>query len=414
MSSRNIAHLLIGQLRALLGERHGEEKLEESWRRDVMRYLGALSHFTSHTNADLRALWTDRLLSALGAFEVHDLRPSVLEHNENRDDRTRTDSDHTDAPIRQSPGIEPHQQPVDASPAPSSPLHPLFTSTSPESSPVRHTPSTTSPPSPTLSDDSLPDLQYPTWDELSEPQSPNTVAWPDDYDPQHRKIVTTQWLKGWELTALGITFTSGPYCNAEDLRLQAGINAVCIRSGLSRSELLRRLLGHGLSGYPDTRSRNDPAWTELAEVVGMRPLLSLFNHLQGAAARGATVRTGRWEPHEDALLERMREELGPSWNTIGEHMGRSAYACRHRYYETLGLGGRRPARKTGRWTIEEEALFTEAVKGLLDGRVAGLPDGVTWKDVAKRMGGTRSAQQCRWKGERLARKHRSSGGHPIA
>jgi hypothetical protein len=110
------------------------------------------------------------------------------------------------------------------------------------------------------------------------------------------------------------------------------------------------------------------------------------------------ISTSKWQPEEDAKLTEAVKKHGDNWNAVAALVPRRTNVqCRYRWVESLDPDitlGRRTVegldptigKTTGRWTVEEDAKLTEAVKKL----------GTNWIQVAAMVPG-RTKKQCRYR-----------------
>jgi hypothetical protein len=93
-----------------------------------------------------------------------------------------------------------------------------------------------------------------------------------------------------------------------------------------------------------------------------------------------SIKTGRWTAEEDAKLTGAVTELGNDWVRVAALVpGRTNFHCRHRWLDSLD-----PDIGKGKWTPEEDAPLTEAVR----------KHGNNWAEVAAMVPG-RTKNQCR-------------------
>jgi len=102
-----------------------------------------------------------------------------------------------------------------------------------------------------------------------------------------------------------------------------------------------------------------------------------------------------WTPAEDAVLRRMKN-AGMAWQDISVALGRTAEAVRSRW-RSASAQEERPASGSREWTDAEDARLEAA-----------CATGGTWADVAKAVGGSRSARACETRAGLLGLKRRSS------
>lgn len=129
-------------------------------------------------------------------------------------------------------------------------------------------------------------------------------------------------------------------------------------------------------------------WQRLGRALRTRPLLAIYNHVKTVypSLDASQSKGERWAAADDAALSAAVKELGNAWERVGAMVGRSATACRDRWTKQLNEGKGEVLRR-GAWTQEEEDELRRLHAEL----------GGQWKAISIKMGGKRSATQCRTK-----------------
>jgi hypothetical protein len=155
-------------------------------------------------------------------------------------------------------------------------------------------------------------------------------------------------------------------------------------------------------------------WHEIQQSCPNRPMAKLKGHVR---TKYNSFATGAWSKSEDEQLIKLQEDGSSLWKEFAEIMNRSPLDVFNRWNDYLQYGD---GLRNGRWSDEEENLFIEAIKTVVqrheDGRAAaGEPrhriyskKDIKWKDVCAEMGGTRSRVQCEHKWRVLSKR-----GHVV-
>ena len=103
---------------------------------------------------------------------------------------------------------------------------------------------------------------------------------------------------------------------------------------------------------------------------------------------------GKWTAEEDNQLRSLVLEQGQQWEKISERVGRAPSDCRDRW---RNHGQYRETKVRGSWTAEEDAELTKIVADVNNdkGKTGMDQQDIFWGEVARRMQGRRTRQQCR-------------------
>ncbi|KAH9994213.1 hypothetical protein BJV77DRAFT_961527 [Russula vinacea] len=180
----------------------------------------------------------------------------------------------------------------------------------------------------------------------------------------HANLLATKWYDHKKLAELGesegLVYKKGPFSISEEQNIRDAIERYRIEHALTEDDIHKLIF---------TKQKGSTFWHEVARSVPMRPIKNVFVHVRRAWERTASNQ-GRWTEQEDEGLEQAVRELGHSWDAISKRLGRSPANCRDRYR-----------------TI---SLIAASV-----GEQGGSAEGISWADVAARMGHKRNGQQCR-------------------
>ncbi|WVR06653.1 hypothetical protein IAU60_003685 [Kwoniella sp. DSM 27419] len=133
-------------------------------------------------------------------------------------------------------------------------------------------------------------------------------------------------------------------------------------------------------------------WLDVAAAVPGRPVVNV----QFCAQRMYDPKghKGPWTAEEDEALLRAYDKFPNQWSRLSEIVDRTANDCKDRYMKELSS---QADRTTGAWSKEEGEQLIASVEKMNRslGRRADEREDIPWSLVAKDMGGTRSAKQCR-------------------
>lgn len=213
------------------------------------------------------------------------------------------------------------------------------------------------------------------------PYSPSTEA----LNEEHAAILATKWYDHKKLAELGETeglvYKKGPFSISEEQNIRDAIEQYRVKHALTEDNIHELMF---------TKHKGSTFWQDVARSVPMRPIKNVFVHVRRAWERTASNQ-GRWSECEDEGLEQAVRELGHSWDAISKRLGRSPANCRDRYRNHLAHRGER---RRGAWSPEEVEELTAIVRSMMS-RQGGSIAGISWADVAARMGHKRNGQQCR-------------------
>jgi len=204
------------------------------------------------------------------------------------------------------------------------------------------------------------------------------------WNEEHATLLATKWYDHKKLAELGesegLVYKKGPFSTIEGQSIKDAIEKYRIDHGLTEDDLFKLIF---------TRQKGSSFWHDVARSVPMRPIKNVFVHVRRAWER--TTIQGRWSDHEDEGLEKAVGELGHSWDAISKRIGRSPANCRDRYRNHLA---HRNERRSGAWSPEEVQELTTIVRSMMS-QQGDTTAGISWADVAARMGHKRNGQQCR-------------------
>ncbi|GAA5854488.1 hypothetical protein JCM9279_006626 [Rhodotorula babjevae] len=205
--------------------------------------------------------------------------------------------------------------------------------------------------------------------------------------------LVTKWMSSKQLKEMaesaGATYSSGKFTTTEDAAIDTIVAAFCAERSYTPDDFRAFLVvKRAVADKQAQRADTHDLWERLGRALRTRPLLAIYNHVRARyPAPDAFVAKGeRWTPEDDERLRAAVVEMGNSWERVGTAVGRAATSCRDRWTKQL-VGGQPDKKKTGAWTGDEE----EQLRALVQ------EHGNSWKIVSEKMGGTRSATQCRTK-----------------
>ncbi|KAI0291269.1 hypothetical protein BC826DRAFT_1106025 [Russula brevipes] len=210
--------------------------------------------------------------------------------------------------------------------------------------------------------------------------SQSTALWNEG----HATLLATKWYDHKKLAELGesegLVYKKGPFSATEEQSIKSAIEQYRVEHALTEDDMYNLIF---------TKQKGSTFWQDVAPVgvarsVPMRPIKNVFVHVRRAWER--TVNQGRWAGHEDEGLERAIRELGHSWDAISKRLGRSPANCRDRYRNHLA--------HRSAWSPEEVQELTAIVRSMIS-QQGGNASGISWADIAARMGHKRNGQQCR-------------------
>ncbi|GJN87789.1 hypothetical protein Rhopal_000744-T1 [Rhodotorula paludigena] len=227
---------------------------------------------------------------------------------------------------------------------------------------------------------------------------------------QFYEDLVTKWTPVKQLKAAaeaaGATYTQGRFTTAEDAKIAEVLEAWREEHSLTPEELRTFLhtkrtpsASAGDTGVASTSTTTtttaagkggeaNQLWQRLGRALRTRPLLAIYNHVKTVypSLDASQSKGERWAAADDAALSAAVKELGNAWERVGAMVGRSATACRDRWTKQLNEGKGEVLRR-GAWTQEEEDELRRLHAEL----------GGQWKAISIKMGGKRSATQCRTK-----------------
>jgi len=204
------------------------------------------------------------------------------------------------------------------------------------------------------------------------------------WNEEHAILLATKWYDHKKLAELGesegLVYKKGPFSTTEEQNIKDAIEQYRVDHGFTEDDIFKLIF---------TRQKGGTFWHDVARSVPMRPIKNVFVHVRRAWER--TAIQGRWSDHEDEGLDKAVRELGHSWDAISKRIGRSSANCRDRYRNHLA---HRNERRRGPWSPEEVKELTAIVRSMRV-KQGGTMEGISWADVAARMGHKRNGQQCR-------------------
>ncbi|GAA5831216.1 hypothetical protein JCM11251_007796 [Rhodosporidiobolus azoricus] len=239
-----------------------------------------------------------------------------------------------------------------------------------------------------------------------------TTAGSNDFYEQ----LVTKWLPVKELKKLaeetGCTYKQGKFSASEDAIIRSTLDTFRDNHNMTQDELVTLMTTKKTDKSPSSAAKDvsgisaNEAWELVARALGDRSLLAIYNHVNRLLAPSISgASTGRWTKEEDEALRRAVKELGNQWEEIGRQVGtRTGGSCRDRWTKQLAPGGGvllggegdgdegsgdkgEGGQKRGKWVKEEEEELRKLVE----------KHGKSWSLISKKMGGKRSATQCRTK-----------------
>jgi Myb-like DNA-binding domain/Zinc finger, C2H2 type len=121
-----------------------------------------------------------------------------------------------------------------------------------------------------------------------------------------------------------------------------------------------------------------------------------------------------WTVEDDKLLIDLVNELGPKWIEIGLRLNRTQDSVTQRYKKKLKD---RDAVRYGTWSSDENETLAKVIEEIKDelglAKIPDTDDKISWAEVSKRMGGTRTAHQCSTHWHRVQRFKHKSGPRGI-
>nr|WCL15690.1 MYB transcription factor 11 [Cladosporium cladosporioides] len=161
--------------------------------------------------------------------------------------------------------------------------------------------------------------------------------------------------------------------------------------------------------------------TEFKEAVEKalpdRPLAAIRKFCQ---RRYHNMERGPWSPEDDTNLRNAYAAHPDKWTEISALVGRTGSDCKDRWKNTVSI---QDTMQLGPWSQEETVALTKAVdqsikelkkanketKGLSRAELERM---LSWAEVAKKLGGTRSAKRCNEKWQKIKR-DQSAGRQSI-
>ncbi|KAM0714327.1 hypothetical protein Q7P37_010114 [Cladosporium fusiforme] len=155
------------------------------------------------------------------------------------------------------------------------------------------------------------------------------------------------------------------------------------------------------------------------DALPARPLAAVRKFCQ---RRYHNLERGPWTQEQDESLKNAYVANPDKWTEISALVGRTAADCKDRWRNYVSI---EKTAQLGPWSREDEAALAEAVgacikemkkanKGDKNFPTArdDLESMVSWTEVAKKLGGTRSAKRCHEKWQKL-KKRKENGGSNI-
>ncbi|BGP37250.1 RNA polymerase I enhancer binding protein [Rhodotorula kratochvilovae] len=211
-------------------------------------------------------------------------------------------------------------------------------------------------------------------------------------EEQFYEDLVTKWMNAAQLreaveAAGGPTYSQGRFTTAEDATIDTIVAAFRRERQYTDAEFRTFLVvKRAAADKALQRADNHDLWERIARALRTRPLLAVYNHVRARypPPDAESAKGTAWTEDEDKELRRAIREMGNSWERVGTAVGRTPTACRDRWTKQLNEG--REVKKGAWGTDEEEQL--RALVGTW---------GMQWKIVSQKMGGTRTATQCRTK-----------------
>ncbi|KAH8999038.1 hypothetical protein EDB92DRAFT_1832128 [Lactarius akahatsu] len=200
---------------------------------------------------------------------------------------------------------------------------------------------------------------------------------------EHAEIRMTKWWSAEEMVRQGVPCREGPYTDIEKEQVDGAINRYKAEHNLSLEDIEDIIFG---------ATRKDGFWATVACAVPSRRIRSVYDHVQ--RAYHPLRMKGKWHVHEDSALVKFVKEYKSDWTKIGEAMQRMPESCRGRYQQYLVYA---ETERKGRWSDEEGARLACIIETMSTEGKTSTTSQKFWKEVAARMGNTRSPKQCRGK-----------------
>ncbi|GAA6048000.1 hypothetical protein JCM3770_006463 [Rhodotorula araucariae] len=211
-------------------------------------------------------------------------------------------------------------------------------------------------------------------------------------EDQFYEDLVSKWLNAKQLrdaaeAAGGATYAQGRFTTTEDATIDSIVSAFRNERQYTDAEFRNFLVvKRAAADKALQRADHHDLWERIARALRTRPLLAVYNHVRARypPPDAESAKGTAWTDEEDQELRRAIHEMGNSWERVGTAVGRTPTACRDRWTKQLNEG--REVKK-GAWGTDEEEQLRELVGTW----------GMQWKIVSQKMGGTRTATQCRTK-----------------
>jgi hypothetical protein len=171
------------------------------------------------------------------------------------------------------------------------------------------------------------------------------------------------------------------------------------------------------TGMTDTQLRHlIKSWKTASEfkdavenALPDRPIAAIRKFCQ---RRYHNMERGAWSPEDDASLRKAHAVHPDKWTEISALVGRTASDCKDRWKNTVSI---QETIQLGPWSQDETVALEKAVeKSIKELKKANKEDTkglsraelermLSWSEVAKKLGGTRSAKRCNEKWQKLKR-----------
>ncbi|KAH8914953.1 hypothetical protein BT69DRAFT_1289468 [Atractiella rhizophila] len=210
-----------------------------------------------------------------------------------------------------------------------------------------------------------------------------------------REILTTRWYSTAQLKDIGKErgreiYKKGKFTHDEELKIKSSLDSYMSKHGLDFEGLREKVF----SGRTRNADPSSSFWSEIADSVEGRPLISVYQHVRRMCH--PLSHQGAWTAEQDAMLLEAVEELGTKWEKVSARVERMAQDCRDRYRNYLKNG---ELKNRGAWSKEETQKLKEAVESVCRnlGRKKGDYSDIPWTAVSEKMEWVRTRAQCRIK-----------------
>lgn len=212
------------------------------------------------------------------------------------------------------------------------------------------------------------------------------------HNPNDPLGILSKWLSPADLKKAaeehGLEYSKGKFTAAEKDTIQAWFDSFAMANQLSDEQVVEIIFTPKGSLLPEYKS----LWFDLASALPKRPITAVFNYVR--RAYNPLKGQGKWTEEEDSTLKAAVVEFGQMWTKVSGRVGRPATDCRDRYRNHLINADNRVH---GAWNAGEMAQLMEIMAEFDYEKPKGEDHDTFWREISRRMGGTRSAAQVRGK-----------------